>query len=84
MSIDVYVWSVWCLLCLLLFCSLRFALGCCTTLLLSLFEFPLISWCQQGWLDPSEVGEMRKTSEGGTQTAGQPGRLTFDAVEVGL
>ncbi|CAK9087557.1 unnamed protein product [Durusdinium trenchii] len=29
-----------------------------------------------------EVGEMRKASEGGTQSIGQPGGLTFDAVEV--
>lgn len=36
-------------------------------------------------LEPGQndlVGEMRKTSEGGTQTAGQAGRLTFDAVEA--
>lgn len=36
-------------------------------------------------LEPGQndlVGEMRKTSEGGTQTTGQPGRLTFDAVEA--
>lgn len=30
-----------------------------------------------------QVGEMRKASEGGSQTTGQPGRLTFDAVEAG-
>ncbi|CAK9088020.1 unnamed protein product [Durusdinium trenchii] len=29
-----------------------------------------------------EVGEMRKASEGGIQSIGQPGGLTFDAVEV--
>lgn len=34
-------------------------------------------------LPPSKVGEMRKASEGGSQTTGQPGRLTFDAVEAG-
>eukprot|EP00913_Durusdinium_trenchii_P030175 g28274.t1 len=36
-------------------------------------------------LEPSQndlVGEMRKASEGGTQSIGQPGRLTFDAVEA--
>mmetsp|Transcript_46174 Transcript_46174/g.86129 ORF Transcript_46174/g.86129 Transcript_46174/m.86129 type:complete len:722 (+) Transcript_46174:2-2167(+) len=36
-------------------------------------------------LEPGQtdlVGEMRKASEGGTQTAGQPGRLTYDASEA--
>lgn len=36
-------------------------------------------------LEPGQndlVGEMRKASEGGTQSIGQPGRLTFDAVEA--
>ena len=36
-------------------------------------------------LEPGQndlVGEMRKASEGGTQTTGQPGRLTYDAAEA--
>eukprot|EP00435_Cladocopium_sp_Y103_P066914 s92_g29.t1 len=52
-------------------------------------EVPQGTWWPGQWRLPKAfkhavwlVGEMRKTSEGGTQTAGQPGRLTFDAVEA--